>query len=88
MDSVWQTAAKKKFPGSQIFGDGPFAMRAQCCQAGTVFLYWFHAEVKQAQYESCGHAFCKGQYAHTAYKLQPAQAVPQQFAHSAGYGRD
>jgi hypothetical protein len=87
MDSVWQQAAKKRWPGSQIFGDGPFAMHAQCCQAGTVFLFWFYAEVKAAQAANCGHAFCRMQ--HTAYQLKPAvQATQFQAAHSAGYGRD
>jgi len=88
MESVWQQAAKKRWPGTQVFGDGPFAMHATCCQTGTASLYWFYAEVKQAQYESCGHAFCKGQHAHTAFKLQPVAQVAPQFAHSVGYGRD
>lgn len=88
MNSVWHEAAKKKWPGAQVFGDGPFAMHSQCCQAGAVWLYWFEPEVRQAQDQRCGHAFCQG--LHVAYKLQPAQAqaVPQQFAHSVGYGRD
>jgi len=87
MESVWQQSARKRWPGSQIFGDGPFAMHAQCCQAGTVWLYWFHAEVKQAQAATCGHAFCKMQ--HSAYLLKPAaQATGFQAAHAVGYGRD
>lgn len=88
MASVWQQAARKKFPGAEVRGDGPFALYSQCCQAGAVWLYHFEAEVRQAQNERCGHAFCQG--LHVAYKLQQAQAqaqaAPQQFAHSVGYG--
>jgi hypothetical protein len=87
MDSVWQQAAKKRWPGAQIFGDGPFAMHAQCCQSGTVWLCWFHAEVKQAQATNCGHAFCRMQ--HKSYLLKPAVQVTEfQAAHAVGYGRD
>ena len=86
-ESVWQQAARKKWPGAQVFGDGPFAMHAACCKAGTVCLCWFYAEVKQTQTASCGHAFCRRD--HLSYQLKPAvQATQFQAAHSAGYGRD
>jgi hypothetical protein len=85
---MWQLEAKRRWRGAQVFGDGPFAMHAQCCQAGTVWLYWFYAEVKAAQAANCGHAFCK--YEHTAYQLKPAaqQATQFQAAHAVGYDRD
>jgi|GEM_PF-4609720 len=87
MESTWQNAAKKKFPGAGVKGDGPFALYSQCCQAGAVWLYYFEAEVRQAQKERCGHAFC--QMKHVAYKLQPVvQSASFQAAHSCGYGKD
>jgi hypothetical protein len=87
MESVWQQAAKKKFPGAEVKGDGPFALYSQCCEAGAVWLYYFEAEVRQAQNKRCGHAFC--QMKHVAYKLQPAvQGAGFQPAHSVGYDWD
>ena len=62
-------------------------MRAACSKNGRVTLYWFYAEVKQAQAANCGHAFCRME--HFAYKLKPAvQTAAFQSAHSVGYGRD
>jgi hypothetical protein len=64
-------------------------MHAACCKSGAVYLYWLAMEAQAAIFEICPHAFCKGQTAHRAYQLKPAvQTTPQQFAHSAGSGRD
>jgi hypothetical protein len=84
MESVWQIAARKKFPTASIEGDGPFAFYSACSLKPMVKLYWFAFEAQQA---TCLHAFCKQQ--HAAYQLKPAvQGTGFQAAHTVGYGRD
>lgn len=88
MQSVWQLAAKKRWPSAAIKGDGQFAMHAACCVNGTVSLFAFAVEAVQASDRDCGHAFCSR--AHAAFQLQPAPqksgvAYQQTFA---TYGRD
>ena len=75
--SCWQLAARKKFPRAAIQSDGPFAFWSCCSQQPVVRLCWMAAEAIQAQYENCGHAFCKGQPCHSAYQLTPAYPVQQ-----------
>jgi hypothetical protein len=84
--SPWQQAARARWPRAAIVGSGPFAMHASCCENGTVFLFHFAIQAREAANESCGHAFCK--MAHSAFQLQPAQQSHQawQAAGSVGYG--
>jgi hypothetical protein len=90
MESCWQLAAKKRWPRSQIQGDGPFAFSSACCRDGVVVLFWFAAQAMEAVHEKCPHAFCRGNAGHGAFQLQPAKQQQQAYqpAHAAGYGRD
>lgn len=69
--SVWQRAARQRWPMAQVVGDGQFAMRAACCANGHVMLFHFAQEAPEAADRACGHAFCS--MAHAAYKVQPVQ---------------
>lgn len=84
--SVWQREAQRRWPTAQVSGDGNFAVHCACCTNGTVRLFWFAIQAREAVSETCGHAFCSR--AHTAYQLKPQPQRTQTWQPVGELGRD
>lgn len=80
--SIYQAAARARYPKATIKGDGPYAFVVSCFEACWVFLFSTELEAYAERIRmagNCGHVRCQGDYCHTITRLKPASQATSSF---------